>query len=63
MKRSEMIDILNNAINSNLYQDYYFSEDMLKEVLLAIEEAGMLPPRCELIKLGISDNAWEPESE
>ena len=63
MKRSEMIGILDNAINSNLYQDYLFSEEMLEEVLLAIEQAGMLPPRCELPKLGISDNAWEPEDE
>ena len=63
MKRSEMIAILENIINSKLYQDYLFGEDDLKDVLDAVEQAGMLPPRCDLPKLGISDNAWEPEHE
>lgn len=32
-------------------------------VLNKIEQKGMLPPRTDLPKLGISDNAWEPENE
>jgi hypothetical protein len=38
-------------------------EEACSEVLELIEKAGMLPPRCELPKLGISDNAWESENE
>jgi hypothetical protein len=44
MKRSEMINVLDKAINSQLYLDYLFDEDMLNSVLIAIEQAGMLPP-------------------
>lgn len=61
MKRSEMVNILEKAINSNLYQDYLFDEEMISEVLDTIEQAGMLPPRTKLGTLGIEDNAWEPE--
>lgn len=61
MKRSEMLAVLEKVINSKLYQDYLFREEDLNDVLNAIEQAGMLPPRCELQKLGTSDNAWEPE--
>jgi hypothetical protein len=32
-----------------------------ESIMEMIEKAGMLPPRIELPKLGISDNAWEPE--
>lgn len=39
-----MINVLDKAINSQLYQDYLFDEDMLNSVLIAIEKAGMLPP-------------------
>lgn len=34
-------------------------DNLLKE----IENQGMLPPVSNLTKLGISDNAWEPENE
>ncbi len=39
------------------------SEETCSEVIGILEKAGMIPPRCELPKLGISDNAWEPENE
>ena len=61
MKRSEMINILNEVINSKLYQDYLFDELDLEEVLLAIEKAGMLPPFAYLTKIKTLDTAWEPE--
>lgn len=61
MKRSEMINILDKAINSQLYQDYMFDDDMLEIVLVAIEKAGMLPPFARLKNLGTLDTAWEPE--
>ncbi len=63
MKRSQMIDVLDKAINSNLYQDYLFDEEMLDSVLVAIEKAGMLPPTIRLPAFGVMDNAWEPEDE
>ena len=44
MKRSEMINVLAEAINSQTYQDYMFDEEMLNNVLDAIEKAGMIPP-------------------
>jgi hypothetical protein len=56
-----MINILDEVINSRLYQDYLFDESDLEEVLLAIEKAGMLPPFTYLTKIKILDTAWEPE--
>lgn len=35
----------------------------VEEILKEIENQGMLPPRTDLPKLGISDNAWELEDE
>jgi len=60
MKRSEMIEILQSYIDNQTCYDYYINPESILEL---IEEAGMLPPRCDLPKLGISDNAWEPEDE
>jgi hypothetical protein len=45
--------------NANADISWIDVDDLLKE----IENQGMLPPRCELPKLGISDNAWESENE
>ena len=78
MKRSEMINVLDEAINSQLYQDYLFDEDMLNLVLIAIEKAGMLPPETKatpedfsnldlhqdfLDEHDFSVNKWEPEDD
>lgn len=60
MKRSEMIEIIQEYIDNQVYYDYYVNPESILEL---IEKAGMLPPRCKLPKLGISDNAWEPEDE
>lgn len=60
MKRSEMIKIIESYIDHQTYYDFYINSESILEL---IEQAGMLPPRCELPKLGISDNAWEPEDE
>jgi hypothetical protein len=67
MKRSMMLKIIALNIgmqalstgNANIDISWIDVDDLLKE----IEDQGMLPPRCELPKLGISDNAWEPENE
>jgi hypothetical protein len=67
MKRSEMIEIIAFSIayqaiasgNVNVDISWINVDDILKE----IENQGMIPPRCDLPKLGISDNAWEPEDE
>lgn len=56
-----MIAILDQTINSKLYQDYQFRVEDLEEVLTAIEQAGMLPPFAYLKKLGTLDTSWEPE--
>jgi hypothetical protein len=45
--------------NANADISWIDVDDLLKE----IENQGMLPPRCELPTLGISDNAWESENE
>ena len=37
--------------------------DVASKLLNDLEELGMLPPRSELSKLGIFDNAWKPENE
>lgn len=55
-----MIEILQSYIDNQTCYDYYINPESILEL---IEEAGMLPPRCDLPKLGISDNAWEPEDE
>lgn len=58
MKRSEMVEIIWKRLGP-----LGVGEEACSEVLELIEKAGMLPPRCELPKLGISDNAWESENE
>lgn len=45
--------------NANADISWINVDDILKE----IENQGMLPPRCQLPALGISDNAWESEDE
>ena len=45
--------------NANADISWIDVDDLLKE----IENQGMLPPRCQLPTLGISDNAWESENE
>ena len=67
MKRSMMLKIIALNIgmqalstgNASIDISWIDVDDLLKE----IEDQGMLPPRCELPKIGISDNAWEPENE
>lgn len=56
MKRSEMISLIWDRLSP-----LGIGEETCIDVLDIIEEAGMLPPRTDLSKLGISDNAWEPE--
>lgn len=63
MKRSEMVEKLHEILNSKLYQDYQFTLEELSDLLAELENSGMLPPVTQLKKLGISDNAWEPENE
>lgn len=60
MKRSEA----KLEIFYTLEKQYSHPEANIKiaeEILSALEEAGMLPPRAKLGTLGIEDNAWEPE--
>lgn len=56
MKRSEMIEKIAKRLSP-----VGVSEPTCEEVLSIIEEAGMLPPRTKLDKLGLEDNAWDPE--
>lgn len=57
MRRTEAIDLLIE------HGPMGMDEEIANRMLMALEKAGMLPPRCELPKLGISDNAWEPEDD
>lgn len=52
MKRSEMLEILDKAINNNLYQDYQFSPEDIECILATLEKAGMKPPINEKTKDG-----------
>lgn len=70
MKRSEMVEILENEINSRQYQDYQFDTETIFEILTALEKAGMLPPeRKEIDSDGeefyqeVLTNTWEPEDD
>lgn len=58
MKRSEIVDLIWDRLSP-----LGIGEETCRDVLDIIEKAGMLPPRTDLPKLGISDNAWEPEDE
>jgi hypothetical protein len=58
MKKSEVVELIWKRLGP-----LGISEETCAEVLNIIEKAGMLPPRAQLPKLSVSDNAWEPESE
>ena len=64
MKRSEMLEILNDAIiESGISEKLYNHVDSLDFVLKKLEEAGMKPPvkkRCPVL---LTDtHVWEPEN-
>jgi hypothetical protein len=67
LKRSEILSkiasvIINyNEVGSIINRDKAL--EMAETILKVQEESGMLPPRCQLPTLGISDNAWESENE
>lgn len=74
MKKSEMIDHIKGDLarldldflhGRNLDRTTYHERvEMLSGyILYFVEKYGMLPPRAQLPKLGVSDNAWESESE
>ena len=58
MKRSKIVNLIWDRLSP-----LGIGEETCSDVLDIIEKAGMLPPRTDLPKLGISDNAWEPEDE
>jgi hypothetical protein len=65
MKRTEMLEILNDAvIESGISQKIYNSKEALEFVLTALEKAGMKPPvrtRCPVL---LTDkHTWESENE
>lgn len=62
MKRSEMLEIIAKVCDN--WEDCRFEPKMYKEILKAIEKAGMIPPiepgRTEMdLDLGLPE--WEPE--
>jgi len=65
MKKSEMLQILNDAvIESGISRKIYNSKEALEYVLKKLEEAGMKPPvktRCPVLLTDKHD--WEPENE
>jgi hypothetical protein len=58
MKRSEMVTKLTEILNEYQYQDYYFYEEEVSDILKALESLGMQPPPN---KAGAFDNSWEQE--
>lgn len=65
MKRSGAIEHIVNVLRltGNHYCEDHRDLEDAEKILKRLEQIGMLPPRCELTKLGTSDNAWEPEDE
>lgn len=69
MKRSEMLTIIHDAIESCYQKPVVIPDYVLQAVLEAIEEAGMLPPPIETEFWNRQDNnyhmanEWEPEVE
>lgn len=66
MKRSEAVKIISDFCKDNPDISSSFDKYRLMKssmLLYELEKAGILPPRADLPKLGISDNAWEPEDE
>jgi hypothetical protein len=65
MKRSEMIDKIGDylAIDGVVLKTALHLDDIAKEIVDLVEEAGMLPPiRFPKLYEGAFDhNAWEPE--
>jgi hypothetical protein len=65
MKRSEMLQILNDAvIEAGISQKIYNSKESLEHVLQKLEEAGMKPPvtkNCPVLLT--TQHTWEPENE
>lgn len=74
MKRSEMIEILENEINGRLYPEDHFYTDDISHILKVLEIKGMLPPEAEIMHkrdlgggLEVSfykkERVWEDEDE
>jgi hypothetical protein len=64
MKRSEMLQILNDAvIESGISRKLYNSKEALEFVLTKLEEAGMKPPverKCPVLLR--TEHTWENEN-
>lgn len=73
MKRSEMIEILENEINGRLYLEDHFYTDDISRILKVLETKGMNPPVYERgpnemeLQAGLEEGdrvfvtEWEPE--
>lgn len=70
MKRSEALKLIDeeyaNFIEDWLKADITNLENFIplnERILKRLEASGMLPPVSKLRTLGITDNAWEPETD
>lgn len=68
MKRSEMLDIIEYAIEDYLGDKIFHPDILANQILMDIEKAGMLPPELNPIPQYIIDNCesaniWEPEND
>lgn len=64
MKRSEMVEIIEQLMAREGLQPWNMSDhEFAKELLSTIESLGMLPPRIDFMigEMRASDNAWENE--
>ncbi len=63
MKRSDMVNVIQTEIQIAIkLQD---SIDLADSILMAIEKAGMLPPKAEITvgEHSTIDHLWEPEED
>jgi hypothetical protein len=62
MKRSEAIELIFDRLwelNGNTLE--FIERKEACKILTDLENAGMLPPKTKLNRVGVEDNAWEPE--
>lgn len=62
MKRSQMIEILQETVQDHMNcQCCQTDDEMYSKMLKTLEDAGMMPPVTTLLPLNIKDNGWDPE--
>lgn len=61
MKRNEMLKMLIEAVADVNDEGHTTNKLIAEAVLNLVEEAGMLPPTCQILGYGDDVNMWEKE--